>query len=71
MADAALASLRENATKLGQRLTENLAEHSRDLGLVVRFAPRLSMTTSDSGHCRTRSHLERRVDQANTSKRPA
>lgn len=35
MADKTLASLRTNAARLGQRLGENLAEHSRDLGMVV------------------------------------
>lgn len=39
MSDLTLSSLKTNAARLGQRLGENLAEHSRDLGLVVRTHP--------------------------------
>ncbi|KAK4046763.1 AP-3 complex subunit beta [Microbotryomycetes sp. JL201] len=35
---AALDSLKLNAARLGARLSENLAEHSRDLGLIDSFA---------------------------------
>ncbi|KAI5474955.1 AP-3 complex subunit beta-2 [Pseudohyphozyma bogoriensis] len=37
-AEKTLNSLKNNATRLGQRLGENLAEHSRDLGLIDSFA---------------------------------
>ncbi|GAA6016862.1 hypothetical protein JCM10207_003276 [Rhodosporidiobolus poonsookiae] len=38
MAEKTLATLRNNVERLGARLGENLAEHSRDLGLVDSFA---------------------------------
>ncbi|GAA5901016.1 hypothetical protein JCM6882_006002 [Rhodosporidiobolus microsporus] len=38
MADKTLRQLRTNVERLGARLGENLAEHSRDLGLVDSFA---------------------------------
>ncbi|GAA5949390.1 hypothetical protein JCM3765_003393 [Sporobolomyces pararoseus] len=38
MADKIAQQLRTNVEKLGARLSENLAEHSRDLGLVDSFA---------------------------------
>ncbi|BGO94399.1 hypothetical protein NBRC10512_002097 [Rhodotorula toruloides] len=38
MSDKALQNLRTNFERLGARLGENLAEHSRDLGLVDAFA---------------------------------
>ncbi|TNY20410.1 adaptin N terminal region-domain-containing protein [Rhodotorula diobovata] len=38
MADKVVHSLRTNVERLGARLGENLAEHSRDLGLVDSFA---------------------------------
>ncbi|GAA6054425.1 hypothetical protein JCM3770_007210 [Rhodotorula araucariae] len=38
MAEQTLRSLRTNVERLGARLGENLAEHSRDLGLVDSFA---------------------------------
>ncbi|KDE09873.1 hypothetical protein MVLG_00271 [Microbotryum lychnidis-dioicae p1A1 Lamole] len=38
MTENALASLKTNAQRLGARLGENLAEHSRDLGLIDGFA---------------------------------
>ncbi|ORY50688.1 Clathrin/coatomer adaptor, adaptin-like protein [Leucosporidium creatinivorum] len=38
MAEKTLASLKTNAARLGARLGENLAEHSRDLGLIDSFA---------------------------------
>ncbi|GAA5847068.1 hypothetical protein JCM9279_002675 [Rhodotorula babjevae] len=38
MGDKVISSLRTNVERLGARLGENLAEHSRDLGLVDSFA---------------------------------
>ncbi|GAA5995986.1 uncharacterized protein JCM10292_004872 [Rhodotorula paludigena] len=38
MAEKTLKNLRSNVERLGARLSENLAEHSRDLGLVDSFA---------------------------------
>ncbi|GAA5860737.1 hypothetical protein JCM1840_001947 [Sporobolomyces johnsonii] len=38
MAEKTLAQLRTNVERLGARLSENLSEHSRDLGLVDSFA---------------------------------